>query len=152
MMVAISGVRPETPFWDKLQKDKCKSLQEFYRCADKIMLLETAHEAVQVGKFTPSEKNNDYSKKRKNGDHRPSSDKTNKKAKASDLRVLPSLLGKFTNYTNLATSREDFFWLQSSREYLSGLTRCREITLRGIRTSSVDSIKISAIPPRSASP
>ena len=26
MMAAISGVRPDTPFWDKLQKDECKSL------------------------------------------------------------------------------------------------------------------------------
>ena len=47
MMAAISGVRPKTPFWDKLQKDKCKSLQEFYRRTDKIMRLKTAREAVQ---------------------------------------------------------------------------------------------------------
>ena len=26
MMAAIFGVRPDTLFWDKLQKDKCKSL------------------------------------------------------------------------------------------------------------------------------
>ena len=26
LMAAISGVRPEMPFWDKLQKDKCKTL------------------------------------------------------------------------------------------------------------------------------
>ena len=31
LMAAISGVRPETPFWDKLQKDECKMLQEFDR-------------------------------------------------------------------------------------------------------------------------
>ena len=31
LMAAISGVRLETPFWDKLQKDECKMLQEFYR-------------------------------------------------------------------------------------------------------------------------
>ena len=30
LMAAISGVRLETPFWDKLQKDECKTLQEFY--------------------------------------------------------------------------------------------------------------------------
>ena len=29
LMAAISRVRPETPFWDKLQKDKCKTLQKF---------------------------------------------------------------------------------------------------------------------------
>ena len=46
MMVAIFGVRPETPFWDKLQKDECKSLQEFYKWMDKIMHLETAREAT----------------------------------------------------------------------------------------------------------
>ena len=26
LMAAISGVRLETPFWDKLQKDECKTL------------------------------------------------------------------------------------------------------------------------------
>ena len=46
MMVVISRVRPETPFCDKLQKEACKSLQEFYRCINKIMLFETAREAV----------------------------------------------------------------------------------------------------------
>ena len=52
MMLAISGVRPDTPFWDKLQKDECKTLIEFYRRADKIMGPETAREAIQVGKST----------------------------------------------------------------------------------------------------
>ena len=65
MMTTISEVRPETPFWDKLQKDECKSLAEFYRRIDKIMRLETAREAVQAGKPTPSEKNNDNNKKNK---------------------------------------------------------------------------------------
>ena len=60
---------------------------EFYRCVDKIMRLEIAREAIQVGKSTPSEKNNDNGKKRKNGDRHPSPEKTNKKAKAPDLRV-----------------------------------------------------------------
>ena len=39
MMATISGVQPDTPFWDKLQKDECKSLLEFYMLADKIMSL-----------------------------------------------------------------------------------------------------------------
>ena len=51
--------------WDKLQKDEFKSLMEFYKCIDKIMRLENNHEAVQVGKSTPSEKNNDNNKKQK---------------------------------------------------------------------------------------
>ena len=46
MMATISEVRPNTPFWDKLQKDDCKSLAEFYRRAGKIMHLETAQEAI----------------------------------------------------------------------------------------------------------
>ena len=29
MMAAISRVRPDTPFWDKLWKDECKMLVEF---------------------------------------------------------------------------------------------------------------------------
>ena len=85
-MAAIFGVRPETLFWDKLQKDECKTLQEFYKRADKIMRLETAREAVQAGrstlakaqrevappgKFESTEKNGD-SKKRKSGDRRRS--------------------------------------------------------------------------------
>ena len=53
MMVAISGVRPDTPLWDKLQKDECKKLAEFYKRADKIMCLETVREAIQAGKSSP---------------------------------------------------------------------------------------------------
>ena len=83
-MVAISGVRPDTPFWDKLQKDECKSLSEFYRRAEKIMCLDSSREAIQAGKSTPTEKNNDNGKKWKNRDNPPSPKKTNKKPKAPD--------------------------------------------------------------------
>ena len=83
-MAVISGVRPETPFWDKLQKDECKTLQEFYRRSGKIMHLETAREAVHARKSTPSEtpreiaqagksapvEKNEENKKCKNGDRR----------------------------------------------------------------------------------
>ena len=55
LMVAISRVRPETPFWDKLQNDECKTLQEFYRCVDKIMRLEIAWEEVHAVKPAPNE-------------------------------------------------------------------------------------------------
>ena len=86
LMAAISGVQPEMPFWDKLQKDECKILQEFYRRADKIMRLEIAREAIHAKKSTffettregaqarkpaPAEKSEE-SKKRKNGDRRRS--------------------------------------------------------------------------------
>ena len=83
-MTAIFGVQLDIPFWNKLQKDECKSLSEFYRYANKIMPLETAREAIQAGKSTPSEKKNDNGKKRKNGDYRPSPEKMNKKPKAPD--------------------------------------------------------------------
>ena len=73
------------------------------------MHLETAREVVQVGKSTPSERNNDNRKKQKNKDCSPSSDKTNKKAKALDLKVPRPSPSKFTNYTNLVASREDVF-------------------------------------------
>ena len=73
------------------------------------MRLETAREAVQAGKCTPSEKNNDNSKKQKNRNCRPSPEKTNKKAKAPDMKVLRPPPGKFTNYTNLVSSQEDVF-------------------------------------------
>ena len=53
LMATISGVRPETPLWDKLQKDECKTLKEFHRRANKIMRLEIAREAVQAGRLTP---------------------------------------------------------------------------------------------------
>ena len=65
MIATISEVQPKTPFWDKLQKDECKSLAAFYRCTDKIMCLETARDAVKARKSTPSEKNNDNGKTRK---------------------------------------------------------------------------------------
>ena len=109
MMAAISGVRPEISFWDKLQKDECKSLQEFYRRVDKIMHLETTREAMQAKKSIPSEKNNDNSKKQKNRDRCPFPNKMNKKAKAPDLRVPQPPPDKFTNYTNMVSSREDVF-------------------------------------------
>ena len=98
LMAAISGVQPETPFWDKLQKDECKTLQEFYRRVDKIMRLENAKEVVQagrstlagaprevapVGKFESVEKNGD-NKKHKSGDRRRSPDAHQKKAKSPD--------------------------------------------------------------------
>ena len=104
MMAAISGVRPDTPLWDKLQKDECKILAKFYRRVDKIMRLDTAKEAIQVGKSTPIEKNSDNGKKQKNGDHQPSLEKANKKSKALDLRVPRPLPSKFTNYTDLVSS------------------------------------------------
>ena len=83
LMAAISGVRPETSFYDKFQKDECKTLQEFYRWADKIMRLETDREAVFAWRSVPTEapredarakksvnakKSEDY-KKCKSGDH-----------------------------------------------------------------------------------
>ena len=55
LMAVISGVRLETPFWDKLQKNKFKTLQKFYRRVDKIMHLKTAREAVHAGRSTPVE-------------------------------------------------------------------------------------------------
>ena len=73
------------------------------------MRLEPAHEAVQAGKPTPSKNSNDNGKKRKNRDRRPSPEKTNKKVKASNLRVTQPPSGKFTNYTNLVSSWEDIF-------------------------------------------
>ena len=84
MMEAISRVRPDTLFWDKLQKDECKTLSEFYRCTDKIMCLETARDAIQSRKPALPEKNNDNGKKRKNGHRHPYLEKTNKKLKALD--------------------------------------------------------------------
>ena len=108
-MAAISGVRPNTPFWDKLQKDECKTLAKFYRRANKIMRLETAREAIQAGKSAPAKKSNDNGKKWKNGDCHPSPDKANKKSKAPDLRVQRPPPNKFTNYTDLVSSREDVF-------------------------------------------
>ena len=65
MMVAISGVRPDTPFWDKLEKDECKTLAEFYSRADMIMRLETAREAIQERKETAAEKGSDNGKSKR---------------------------------------------------------------------------------------
>ena len=73
------------------------------------MHLETAKEAIQVGKSAPTEKNNDNGKKQNNRDHHPSLDKTNKKSKALDLRVPRPPPNKFTNYIDLVSSREDIF-------------------------------------------
>ena len=73
------------------------------------MHLDTARDAMQAGKSTPLEKNNDNNKKQKNEDRHPSLDKTNKKAKAPDLRVPQPPPNKFTNYTDLVALPEDVF-------------------------------------------
>ena len=73
------------------------------------MHLETAREAIKAGKSAPAEKSGDNGKKRKNGDRHPSLEKSNKKSKASDLRVPQPPPSKFTNYTDLVSSREDVF-------------------------------------------
>ena len=109
MMTVISRVRPDSPFWDKLQKDECKSLSEFYRHTNKIIRLETAREAIQAGKSTPSEKSNDNGKKQKNGDCCPSLEKMNKKAKAPDQRIPWPPPRKFTNYTDLVSYTRGHF-------------------------------------------
>ena len=98
-------------------------LQEFYRCADKIMRLETAwetvhagkstpsetpHETTQAGKSTPTEKNRE-NKKRKSRDHRISLDANNKKGKNPDQRVLRPHMSKYNNFTDLIRSRENVF-------------------------------------------
>ena len=122
-MAAISRVRPETLFWDKLQKDECKTLHQFYRRADKIMRLETAREVVLAERSTSAEasreiaparktqsaENNGYNKKRKNRDRRRSPDAYQKKAKCSDQRVTRPPPSKYNNFTDLTRSREDVF-------------------------------------------
>ena len=123
LMAAISRVQPETPFWDKLQKDECKTLQEFYRRADKIMHLQTArevvhaerstpveapHEITTTGKFMFAKKNRD-SKKHKSGDHQRSSDAHQKKAKSPYQRVSRPPPSKYNNFIDLTRSREDVF-------------------------------------------
>ena len=123
LMAMISGVRPETHFWDKLQKDEYKTLQEFYRRADKIMRLETAREAVQAGRLTATEaqcevalsgksesaeKNGD-NKKWKSRDRRRSPDTNQKKAKSPDQWVTRPTPSKYNSFTDLTRSREDVF-------------------------------------------
>ena len=73
------------------------------------MRIEIAREAIQARKSNPMEKSNNNGKKRKNGDRHPSPEKSNKKSKAPDLRVLRPPPSKFTNYTDLVSSREDVF-------------------------------------------
>ena len=73
------------------------------------MCLETVREAIQAGKSAATEKSNDNGKKRRNGDRHPSPEKASKKAKAPDLIVPRPLPSKFTNYTDLVSSREDIF-------------------------------------------
>ena len=73
------------------------------------MLFETAREAIQAGKLAPAEKNNDNGKKRKNEDRHLSPEKTNKKPKAPNQKVPRPPPNKFTNYTDLVSSREDVF-------------------------------------------
>ena len=111
------------------------------------MCLETTGEAIQAGKPAPAKKNNDNGKKQKNGDHRPSLEKTNKKPKAPNQRVPRPPPSKFTNYTDMISS-----WPQSKLGYSSSLTYCVETALRGTRISTVSTTRKSVIPLKSASP
>ena len=56
IMAVISRVRLDTPFWDKLQKDECKTLAEFYKDANKIMCLETAEKPFKWGSQLPQKR------------------------------------------------------------------------------------------------
>ena len=165
-MEAISGVRPETPFWEKLQKDECKTLQEFYRRVDKIIFLETDREAVHArrstsaeapheftpaGKFMPAEKNRD-SKKCKSGDRPRSPDAHQKKAKSCDHRVpRPLRASTITSPTWWGRVRM-YFLPQSTRACINDPIRCRETARRGTRINTIDFTEISATPQKNASP
>ena len=69
---------------------------------------ETPHEAGQAGKSTPTEKSRE-NKKRKSGDHRQSLEVNNKKAKSPDQKVPRPPPSKYTNFTDLTRSREEVF-------------------------------------------
>ena len=84
-------------------------MSKFYRRADNIMSLETAQEAIQAGKSTPTEKNNDMTKSRKMEIVVHLQKKMNKKPKAPDQRVPRPPPSKFMNYTDLVSSRKDVF-------------------------------------------
>ena len=66
----------------------------------------------------------------KNGDHHPSPEKANKKSKALNLRVRRPPPSKFTNYTNLVSSREDVFM---ATEQTRGIQTARPITRRPLQ-------------------
>ena len=98
-------------------------LQEFYRCADKVIFLETAleavhagkstltetpHETALVGKSTPAEKGGE-NKKRENGDLRWSLEANNKKARSPNQRVPRPRPRKYTNFIDLTSSLEEVF-------------------------------------------
>ena len=52
----ITGVRPQTEFWNELQQEDNVSLAQFYRMAEKHQRVESLLEALKGG---PSSGNND---------------------------------------------------------------------------------------------
>ena len=50
---------PETPFWDELKQKECKSVNEFYRKANKFLKLENSKEALHKAQGTSTSKKND---------------------------------------------------------------------------------------------
>ena len=72
------------------------------------MTVEAPRETVQAGKSTSAE-NNEENKKHKSGDRRRSPDANNKKAKSPDQRVPRPSLSKYTNFTDLTSSRDEVF-------------------------------------------
>ena len=152
MMVAIFGVWPDTPFWDKLQKDECKSLSEFYRRTDKIMRLEMAREAIQAKKSTPTEKNNDNGKKRKN-EVVAHLQKRQIRSPRLQIRESYNLLPASSRTTPTQSPHQrTFSWLWSRQRYSTGLTRYMETAPRWTKTNIAGTTKTSVTPLRNASP
>ena len=53
-----NGVLPETPFWDELQQNECRSVSEFYKKASKFLKLEDSKEALRRAEGVGASKKN----------------------------------------------------------------------------------------------
>ena len=51
-------VLPETPFWDELQQQECRSVREFYRKTSKFLKLEDSKEAMRKAEWAATTKKN----------------------------------------------------------------------------------------------
>lgn len=65
LMALMVRVKPDTPMWCNLQKQKYLDIEDFYRCAEKYVRIDNTKENLGKGR-TKGSSQNDSSKQRRN--------------------------------------------------------------------------------------
>ena len=111
LFVAMAGLMQETDFWKEVQRYGCRTLEEFYRWAEKYICKDNSREAVKKNREDRSS-----SEKEKNTKSRKRKDESSqnalvepKKQQAEDIQWPHPFISQFNYYTNLNASREHIY-------------------------------------------